>query len=62
MKYQSTVCNKKNCPIQYDKVREDCNIIDCPYRTVDTIEDWQIAIQFLNMIFKAMSKKEGENK
>ncbi len=43
-------CNKLNCPMQYNKVKDDCDIKDCPYRTVDKIEDWETASKFLAMI------------
>ncbi len=26
-------CTKKNCPMQYNKVDENCDIKDCPWRT-----------------------------
>lgn len=43
-------CNKLNCPTPYNKVKDDCDIKDCPYRTVDKIEDWETASKFLAMI------------
>lgn len=43
-------CKKLNCPMQYGKVKDDCDIKDCPYRTVDKIEDWETASKFLAMI------------
>jgi hypothetical protein len=43
-------CNKLNCPMQYNKVKDDCDIKDCPYRTIDKIEDWETASKFLAMI------------
>lgn len=27
------VCTKERCPIQWDKVSDDCNLQECPYRT-----------------------------
>lgn len=36
--------------MQYNKVKDDCDIKDCHYRTVDKIEDWETASKFLAMI------------
>lgn len=60
MKYMGMQCNKKNCPIQHDKVRKDCNVLDCPYRTVDVVDDWQIAMQFFAMLFSNLPKEPKE--
>ena len=27
-------CDHRNCPVQYDKVDKDCDLKECPYRTV----------------------------
>lgn len=52
-------CNKLNCPMQHNKIADDCDIKDCPYRTTDRIEDWETALKFLTMIF-GMSEKQGK--
>lgn len=54
-------CNKLNCPMQYNKVADDCDIKDCPYRTTDKIEDWETASKFLAMIFETFEKQRKEN-
>lgn len=53
-------CNKLNCPMQYNKVKNDCDIKDCPYRTVDKIEDWETASKFLAMIFGITEEQRKE--
>ena len=31
-------CNHLNCPIQFDKVADNCDIVDCPYRTTSNLK------------------------
>lgn len=53
-------CNKLNCPMQYNKVADDCDIKDCPYRTTDKIEDWETSSKFLAMIFGITEEQRKE--
>lgn len=53
-------CNKLNCPMQYNKVADDCDIKDCPYRTTDKIEDRETALKFLAMIFVLSEEQRKE--
>lgn len=53
-------CNKKNCPMQFDKVSDDCDIKDCPYRTTDKDDNWEIASRFFGMILGISEKQRKE--
>lgn len=30
-------CNHRNCPIQFDKIADTCDIKECPYRTTTNL-------------------------
>lgn len=53
-------CNKKNCPMQFDKVPDDCDIKDCPYRTTDKDDNWEIASKFFGMILGISEEQRKE--
>lgn len=57
-------CSKRMCPMQYDKISDDCNIKTCQYRTEDA-DSQEIIRVFCNYIADLVVQKlraESEDK